>query len=41
MKTQKNIQEPSDRQTETKLVRLFSARTEQYAGKEQYAGCIK
>ena len=28
MKTYQNIQEPSDRQTEAKLVRLFSARTE-------------
>ena len=38
MKTLQNIQELRDRQTETKVLRLFSATTEKYASKEK---CIK
>ena len=38
MKTSQNIQESNDRQTEVKVLRLFSARTEQYASTEE---CIK
>ena len=38
METLQNIQESGDRQTRTKLYRLFSATTDQYACKED---CIK
>ena len=38
VKNWKNIQEPRERQTKTKVLRIFSVSPEQYASKEK---CIK